>query len=123
MYNTKPVGRHLVQLCRTTPCWLRGSEDILNTCRDSLGIGIGETTEDGLFSLMEVECLGACCNAPMMQINDDFYEDLDADATRKVLDALKKGEHPKSGSQTGRVSSEPVGDLTTLTHQQRAKGS
>jgi NADH-quinone oxidoreductase subunit E len=123
MYNTKPVGRHLVQLCRTTPCWLRGSEDILNTCRDSLGIGIGETTEDGLFTLMEVECLGACCNAPMMQINDDFYEDLDADATRKVLEALGKGEQPKTGSQTGRVSSEPVGDLTTLTHQQRAKGS
>ena len=123
MYNTKPVGRHLVQLCRTTPCWLRGSEDILNACRDFLGIGLGETTEDGLFSLMEVECLGACCNAPMMQINDDFYEDLDAEATRKVLEALKEGEQPKTGSQTGRVSSEPVGELTTLKHQQRAEGS
>ncbi len=123
MYNTKPVGRHLVQLCRTTPCWLRGSEDVLNACRDFLGIGIGETTEDGLFTLMEVECLGACCNAPMMQINDDFYEDLDADATRNVLETLKKGEQPKTGSQTGRVSSEPVGALTTLKHQQRAEGS
>ena len=123
MYNTKPVGRHLVQLCRTTPCWLRGSEDVLNACRDFLGIGIGETTEDGLFTLIEVECLGACCNAPMMQINDDFYEDLDADATRHVLETLKKGEQPKTGSQTGRVSSEPVGALTTLKHQQRAEGS
>lgn len=123
MYNTKPVGRHLVQLCRTTPCWLCGSEDVLNACRDFLGIGIGETTEDGLFTLIEVECLGACCNAPMMQINDDFYEDLDADATRNVLETLKKGEWPKTGSQTGRVSSEPVGALTTLKHQQRAEGS
>ena len=123
MYNTKPVGRHLVQLCRTTPCWLRGSEDVLNACRDFLGIGIGETTEDGLFTLIEVECLGACCNAPMMQINDDFYEDLDADATRNVLETLKKGERPKTGSQTGRISSEPVGALTTLKHQQRAEGS
>ncbi len=123
MYNTKPVGRHLVQLCRTTPCWLCGSEDVLDTCRDFLGIGIGETTEDGLFTLIEVECLGACCNAPMMQINDDFYEDLDADATRNVLETLKKGEQPKTGSQTGRVSSEPVGALTTLKHQQRAEGS
>lgn len=123
MYNTKPVGRHLVQLCRTTPCWLRGSEDVLNACRDFLGIGIGETTEDGLFTLIEVECLGACCNAPMMQINDDFYEDLDADATRNVLETLKKGEQPKTGSQTGRVSSEPVGALTTLKHQQRAEGA
>ncbi len=123
MYNTKPGGRHLVQLCRTTPCWLRGSEDVLNACRDFLGIGIGETTEDGLFTLIEVECLGACCNAPMMQINDDFYEDLDADATRNVLETLKKGERPKTGSQTGRVSSEPVGALTTLKHQQRAEGS
>ncbi len=123
MYNTKPVGRHLVQLCRTTPCWLCGSEDVLDACRDFLGIGIGETTEDGLFTLIEVECLGACCNAPMMQINDDFYEDLDADATRNVLEALKKGEQPKTGSQTGRVSSEPVGELTTLKHQQRAEVS
>ena len=123
MYNTKPVGRHLVQLCRTTPCWLRGSEDVLDACRDFLGIGIGETTEDGLFTLIEVECLGACCNAPMMQINDDFYEDLDADATRNVLETLKKGGQPKTGSQTGRVSSEPVGELTTLKHQQRVEGS
>ena len=123
MYNTKPVGRHLVQLCRTTPCWLCGSEDVLDACRDFLGIGIGETTEDGLFTLIEVECLGACCNAPMMQINDDFYEDLDADATRNVLETLKKGGQPKTGSQTGRVSSEPVGELTTLKHQQRVEGS
>ena len=112
-----------MQLCRTTPYWLRGSEDILDACRDFLGIDIGETTGEGLFTLIEVECLGACCNAPMMQINDDFYEDRDADATRNVLETLKKGERPKTGSQTGRVSSEPVGALTTLKHQQRAEGS
>ena len=114
MFNTAPVGRHLVQLCRTTPCWLRGSEDILAACKETLGIGLGETTGDGLFTLVEVECLGACCNAPMMQINDDYYEDLDADSTRKILETLKRGETPGAGSQTGRRSSEPATGLTTL---------
>ena len=121
MFNTEPVGRHLVQLCRTTPCWLRGSEDILAACKETLGIGLGETTGDGLFTLVEVECLGACCNAPMMQIDDDYYEDLDADSTRRILEALRRGETPGAGSQTGRSSSEPATGLTTLKETQAGR--
>ncbi len=114
MFNLKPVGRYLVQLCRTTPCWLRGGDEVRDACREFLGIEVGETTEDGLFTLVEVECLGACCNAPMMQINDDYYEDLDAAATRRVLEALKEGKTPQPGSQIGRKTSEPVTGPTTL---------
>lgn len=114
MFNLKPVGRYLVQVCTTTPCWLCGSSEVLEACRDYLGIGVGETTADGLFTLVEAECLGACCNAPMMQINDDYYEDLDAESTRRVLDMLKRGETPKTGSQTGRTTSEPITGPTTL---------
>ena len=114
MFNLAPVGRHLVQVCTTTPCWLRGSDEVLAACRESLGVEVGGTSEDGLFTLVEVECLGACCNAPMMQINDDYYEDLDAEATRRILEALRRGERPKAGSQTGRRTSEPAGGPTTL---------
>ncbi len=114
MYFLKPVGKYVVGVCTTTPCWLRGSAEILDTCRAALGIGVGETTEDGLFTLIEVECLGACCNAPMLQIDDDYYEDLDGDSTRNLFDCLRRGETPKPGSQTGRVSSEPASGLTTL---------
>ena len=114
MLNTRSVGRNLVQVCTTTPCWLRDSDTVLATCREMLGIDVGETTEDGLFTLVEVECLGACCNAPMMQINDDYYEDLDRESTISVLDALKRGERPKPGSQIGRQTSEPVDGPTTL---------
>jgi NADH-quinone oxidoreductase subunit E len=114
MYHLKPVGKHVIGVCTTTPCWLRGSAEILDTCRDTLGIAVGETTEDGLFTLTEVECLGACCNAPMVQIGDDYYEDLDADSTRNILESLREGLTPKPGSQTGRRSSEPAAGLTTL---------
>jgi NADH-quinone oxidoreductase E subunit len=114
MYNLQPVGRHLVQVCTTTPCWLRDSGAILEACKETLGIDEGQTTADGLFTLKQVECLGACVNAPMMQINDDFYEDLDRDSTRKILEALKRGEQPKTGPQNGRRSSEPLGGATTL---------
>ncbi len=114
MYHLKPVGKHVVGVCTTTPCWLRGSADILEACRSALGIEVGETTEDGLFTLIEVECLGACCNAPMLQIGDDYYEDLDSDSTRALFDVLRRGETPKPGSQTGRISSEPASGLTTL---------
>jgi len=123
MFNLAPVGRHLVQVCITTPCWLRGSDDVVAACRETLGIDVGETTEDGLFSLVQVECLGACCNAPMMQINDDYYEDLDKDTTRAVLEALRRGETPKIGSQTGRRCSEPVTGPTTLKGRGEAKGA
>ena len=122
MYHLKPVGKHVVGVCATTPCWLRGSDAVLAACRDSLGIDVGETTEEGLFTLAEVECLGACCNAPMMQIGDAYYEDLDADSTRRVLEAFKRGEVPDPGSQTGRRSSEPATGLTTLIDGQMPGG-
>ncbi|MBT4491090.1 MAG: NADH-quinone oxidoreductase subunit NuoE [Rhodospirillaceae bacterium] len=114
MYNLAPVGEHFVQVCTTTPCWLRGSADVVTACKSKLGIDFGETTADGKFTLIEVECLGACVNAPMMQINDDYYEDLTAESATAVLEALAKGEKPKAGPQSGRKASEPAGGPTTL---------
>ncbi len=115
MYYTKPVGKHLVQVCRTTPCWLRGAAGLTDTCRDKLGVGLGETTEDGQFTLVEVECLGACANAPVVQIGDDYYEDLSPERLSALLDALKAGREIAAGSQTGRQSSMPEGGAITLT--------
>ncbi|MBO6784095.1 MAG: NADH-quinone oxidoreductase subunit NuoE [Alphaproteobacteria bacterium] len=115
MFNLEPVGKNFVQLCRTTPCWLRGSDDLRAVAKNVTGCGLGETSADGLFTVVEVECLGACCNAPMVQINDDYYEDLTAENFKDVLEALKRGEDPKTGSQTGRTGSEPEDGLTTLT--------
>ncbi len=106
MYNLSPVGKYHIQLCGTTPCWLRGSEEIKNTCKGKLGIDLGEVSKDGMFSLCEVECLGACSNAPMIQINDDFYEDLNPELMEKLLDNLTNGRQVKKGSQIGRKSSE-----------------
>ena len=114
MYNLAPIGEHLVQVCTTTPCWLRGSDDIVAACKKQLGIAFGETSPDGKFTLFEVECLGACVNAPMMQIDDDYYEDLSPESTVAVLEALAKGETPKTGPQNGRHTSEPASGLTTL---------
>ena len=114
MLNLRPVGRYLLQACTTTPCWLRGSDEVVRACRNKLGIGIGDTTPDGLFTLVEVECLGACVNAPILQVNDDFYEDLDATATEALLDALREGHPSPPGSVTGRTGSEPAGGRTTL---------
>ena len=114
MFNLKPVGRHLIQICRTTPCWLRGSDQLTDACKTKLGIGLKETTADGKFTLTEVECLGACANAPMVQINDDYYEDLDAAKMESLLDALARGEKPRTGSQIGRQGSAPEGGPTTL---------
>jgi NADH-quinone oxidoreductase E subunit len=114
MFNLKPVGKYLLQLCRTTPCWLRGSDKLTETCRRKLGIGPKETTPDGKFTLVEVECLGTCVNAPVVQINDDFYEDLDPAKFEKLLDALAKGKPVTPGSQTGRQGSAPDGGPTTL---------
>lgn len=105
MFNLEPVGKYLIQLCRTTPCWLAGGEAIAQACEVRLGIKAGETTPDGLFTIKEVECLGACVNAPVMQINDDYYEDLTPDSVVKIIDALARGEKPKTGSQTGRCGS------------------
>jgi NADH-quinone oxidoreductase subunit E len=114
MFNLAPVGRHYVQLCGTTPCMLCGAEDIKAVCRTRIGEP-DFVTPDGLFSWKEVECLGACCNAPMVQINDDYYEDLTPENFAKLLDDLAAGRPVRTGSQIGRVSSEPVGGLTTLT--------
>lgn len=113
MYNLNPVGKHHVQVCGTTPCWLRGSDEVFRACKD-LGLEKGKVTNDGLFTLSEVECLGACVNAPMMQINDEFYEDLSYETTKAVLEALARGETPKPGPQVDRQFSAPVGGPTTL---------
>jgi len=115
MFNLEPVGENFVQLCRTTPCWLRGSDDLRAAAKDVTGCGLGETSADGKFTVVEVECLGACCNAPMVQINDDYYEDLTAEIFKEVLETLKRGEKPETGSRTGRSGSEPEGGLTSLT--------
>ena len=114
MFNLRPRGKYLLQVCTTTPCWLRGSDEIMRTCREVTGVGPGEISADGMFSTIEVECLGACVNAPMIQINDDFYEDLDAASTRKVLEACRSGSPPKPGPQIDRQTSAPVGGRTTL---------
>jgi NADH-quinone oxidoreductase subunit E len=114
MFNLRPVGRYHVQVCGTTPCMLRGSDDVLAACY-AKGMKKGGTTADGLFTLTEVECLGACANAPMVQINDDNYEDLTFESTTAVLDALARGETPKPGPQVARQTSAPEGGPTTLT--------
>ena len=116
MFNTAPVGKYHLQVCTTTPCWLRGSEDVVHACRRATGIKEWkETSADGMFTMTEVECLGACVNAPILQVNDDFYEDMDAESTERLLAALKRGEAPKPGSMTGRQTSAPDGGPTTLT--------
>ena len=113
MYNMAPVGRYHVQVCGTTPCMLRGSDDVLDACYKK-GLKKGQTTSDGLFTLTEVECLGACVNAPMVQINDDNYEDLTFDSTTAILEALARGEQPKPGPQIDRFKAAPVGGPTVL---------
>ncbi len=113
MYNLAPVGRYHVQVCGTTPCMLRGSDEVMRAC-EKRGLKVGATTADGLFTLTEVECLGACANAPMMQINDDNYEDLTAETAGRILELLASGVLPRTGSQTGRQASCPAGGPTTL---------
>jgi NADH-quinone oxidoreductase subunit E len=118
MFNLAPVGRFHVQVCGTTPCMLRGSNDILDACR-AKGLTKGAVSADGLFTLSEVECLGACANAPMVQINDDNYEDLTFEDMTAILDALARGEAPKPGPQHGRQASCPEGGPTTLVEMTR----
>ena len=116
MFNTAPIGKYHLQVCTTTPCWLRGSEEVVHACRRATGLTEWkETSADGLFTMTEVECLGACVNAPILQVNDDYYEDMDADSTTRLLEALKRGEAPKPGSMTGRQASAPEGGPNTLT--------
>jgi NADH-quinone oxidoreductase subunit E len=113
MFNLAPVGRFHVQVCGTTPCMLRGSDDVLAACKNR-GLVKGGTTPDGMFTLTEVECLGTCANAPMMQINDDNFEDLDYDKTTEILEALANGGTPTPGPQFGRRASSPEGGPTSL---------
>ncbi|HEX9947449.1 MAG TPA: NAD(P)H-dependent oxidoreductase subunit E [Allosphingosinicella sp.] len=114
MFNLRPVGRFHVQVCGTTPCMLRGSDDVFAACK-ARGMKKGATTADGLFTLSEVECLGACANAPMVQINDDNYEDLTFETTTAILEALARGEMPKPGPQgVARRTSDPEGGVTSL---------
>ena len=114
MYNHKPIGKHHVQVCGTTPCWLRGSDDIMAACKKKLGINKGETTEDGMFTLSKVECAGACVNAPVVAIDDDYFEDLTTESMTKLLDDLANGKNVKPGPQVDRQTSAPAGGATTL---------
>lgn len=123
MLNMDPVGQHHVQVCTTTPCWLRGSDEILATCKKSLGIDVGETTKDGKFSLIEVECLGACVNAPMVQINDDYYEDLTPETMKKLLDNLAAEKEITPGPQLDRQTSAPLSGPKTCLSLKKGKAS
>ena len=107
MFNLNPVGKNFIQICRTTPCWLRGSNKLLEVAKNVTGCNLGETSKDNKFTLVEVECLGACCNAPMIQINDDYYEDLTEENFKNLLLKLIENEKIYTGSQIGRQSSEP----------------
>ena len=115
MFNTNPIGRYHLQICVTTPCWLRGSDQVEAACRKVTGIkGWHETSTDGLFTMSQVECLGSCVNAPVLQVDDDFYEDMDGPSVEALLAALARGERPKPGSVIGRQTSAPEGGPTTL---------
>ena len=107
MFNLEPVGENFVQICRTTPCWLRGSDKLVEVAKEISNTKLGETSDDKKFTIVEVECLGACCNAPMVQINDDYYEDLNEDSFKKLLTDLKQSKEIKKGSQIGRQTSHP----------------
>lgn len=113
MFNLEPVGEYHVQLCGTTPCWLRGADDLKSVCARKIGKK-GSVSADGKLSWVEVECLGACANAPMVQINDDYYEDLDSEKLETLLDNLTSGKPTKIGPQNTRFSSEPAGGTTSL---------
>ena len=107
MFNLEPIGENFVHICRTTPCWLRGSDKLVEVAKKASKTKLGETSDDKKFTIVEVECLGACCNAPMVQINDDYYEDLDEDSFKKLLTNLKQSKEITKGSQIGRQTSHP----------------
>jgi len=114
MFNLSPVGKNHVQICTSLSCWLRGSNDVVKACKEKLGLDMGERSADGQFSLGELECAGACVNAPVLQIGDDYFEDVDYASTGKLLDALKRGEKLTHGSMIGRAGSAPAGEAITL---------
>ena len=123
MYNTRPVGRYHLQVCTTTPCWLRGSDDVVSACQKATGISkFGQTSDDGLFTLTEVECLGACANAPILQVDDDFYEDMDGPSTEKLIASLRAGVKPPPGPVVDREVSAPQGGRKTLLAADSAAG-
>jgi NADH-quinone oxidoreductase E subunit len=114
MYNLAPVGKNFIQVCTTTPCMIRGAYQLVEACKEKISKKENELSKDKSCSWMEVECLGACVNAPMMQINDDYYEDLDKEKTLKILDKILSGEIPKPGSYRGRTNNEPENNRKTL---------
>jgi len=123
MFNLEPVGTYLVQVCTTSPCWLAGSDAVVDACKKHIHPSQHTVSADGKFSWMEVECLGACVNAPMLQIGKDFYEDLDGSKTEKLLEDFRAGRAVKPGPQNDRRSSEPLGGATTLTDPALFDGS
>ena len=120
MYNLSPVGKYFIQVCTTTPCMIRGSNKLVEACKEKISEKELELNNDKNCSWMEVECLGACVNAPMMQINDEYFEDLDKEKTLKILDKILKGETPKPGSYRGRINNEPENNRKTLTDLKNA---
>src|SRR3984885_7113686 len=123
MFNLEPVGTYLVQVCTTTPCWLQGSDAVVAACKKHIHPHPHTVSEDGKFSWMEVECLGACVNAPMLQIGSDFYEDIDGPITEKMIADLRAGKALKPGPQNSRASSEPEGGALTLNEAALYDGS
>ena len=114
MYNLAPVGKNFIQVCTTTPCMIRGAYKVVEACKEKISKNENELSKDNDCSWTEVECLGACINAPMMQINDDYYEDLDKEKALKILDQIISGKKPKPGSYRGRLNSEPENNRKTL---------
>ncbi|XP_075979097.1 NADH dehydrogenase ubiquinone [Anticarsia gemmatalis] len=122
MFIRRPIGKYHMQVCTTTPCWLRGSDAILKAIVEGTGAPVGGTSPCGKFSVSEVECLGACVNAPMVQVNDDYYEDLTLEDTKEIVEKLKRDEKPKAGPRSGRYAAEPLGGLTSLNEEPTGPG-
>jgi len=120
MYNLSPVGNYFIQICTTTPCMIRGAYKLVEACKEKISDKEKELSKDKSCSWMEVECLGACVNGPMMQINDNYFEDLDKEKTIKIIDQILNGDKPKPGSYRGRINSEPENNRKTLVENKNA---
>ena len=120
MYNLAPVGEYFFQVCTTTPCMIRGAYKLVDVCKKKISKNESEISKDGKFSWLEVECLGACVNSPMIQINEDYFEDLDPDKLEKIIDKINNNEKPIPGSYRGRLSSEPENNRKTLLNNKNA---